>query len=143
MSIFVKSFSQIVIFYNFCPNTYMNSLKPIGLKLPTKMHQTMYLLNAYMKSSAGCLNFKPYFLQVKIFLYNGIGQNSAHILVKFLWQLMTSAKGTSINGVGNWEDGKGLKIGQNCQRIVLKNYWHGGGGVKNPKKLPTLFMDGL
>ena len=32
--------------------------------------------------------------------------------------------------------------GQNCQRILLKNCWHGGGGVKNPKKLPTLFMEG-
>ena len=55
---------------------------------------------------------------------------------------MTSAKGTSINGVGNWEDGKGLKIGQNCQRIVLKNYRHEGGGWKKSEKLPISFMDG-
>ena len=37
---------------------------------------------------------------------------------------------------------KGSKIGQNCRRIVLKNCRHGGGGVKNPEKLPTSFMNG-
>ena len=47
--------------------------------------------------------------------------------------------GPSINDVGNWE---GSKIGQNCRRIVLKNCRHGRGGVKNPEKLPTSFMDG-
>ena len=39
-------------------------------------------------------------------------------------------KGPSINDVGNWE---GSKIGQNCQRIVLKNCRHGGGGVTPPR----------
>ena len=38
--------------------------------------------------------------------------------------------------------GEGSKIIQNCRRIVLKNCRHGGGGVKNSEKLPTLFMDG-
>ena len=37
---------------------------------------------------------------------------------------------------------EGLTIGQDCRRIVLKNCRHGGGGVKNQGKLPTLFMDG-
>ena len=37
--------------------------------------------------------------------------------------------------------GEGSKIGQNCRLIVLKNCWQGGGGVKNPEKLPSLFMD--
>ena len=39
--------------------------------------------------------------------------------------------------------GKGSKIGQYCQRMVLKNCRNeGGGGGKNPEKLPTSFMDG-
>ena len=45
----------------------------------------------------------------------------------------------SINDVGNWE-GEGSKIGQNFQWIVLKTA--DMGGVKNPEKLPTSFMDG-
>ena len=48
----------------------------------------------------------------------------------------------SINDVGNWK-GKGSKIGQNCQWIVLKKLPTGGGGVKNPEKLPMSFMDDL
>ena len=36
----------------------------------------------------------------------------------------------------------GSKIGQNCWRIVLKKRRLGGGGVINPKKLQTSFMDG-
>ena len=47
--------------------------------------------------------------------------------------------GSSINDVGNWE---GSKIGQNCRQIVLKIADMGEGGVKNPEKLPTSFMDG-
>ena len=47
-----------------------------------------------------------------------------------------------LNGIGTWE-GEGSKIGQNCQWIVvLKNCRHGGGGIKNPEKWPTSFMDG-
>ena len=47
-----------------------------------------------------------------------------------------------INAVGNWEGGKS-KIGQNCQRLVLKKTADmGEGGVKNPEKMPTSFMDG-
>ena len=38
--------------------------------------------------------------------------------------------------------GEGSKIGQNCQRIVLKTADVGEGGVKNPEKLSMLFMDG-
>ena len=38
--------------------------------------------------------------------------------------------------------GKGSKIGQNCGRIVLKTADMRKGGVKNPEKLLTLFMDG-
>ena len=51
-------------------------------------------------------------------------------------------KGSSINDVRNWE-GEGSKIGQNCRQIVLKKTADmGEGGVKNPEKLPTSFMDG-
>ena len=53
----------------------------------------------------------------------------------------TTSLGPSINDVDNWE-GEGSKIDQNCLWIVLKNCQRGGGGVKNPKKLPTSFMDG-
>ena len=38
--------------------------------------------------------------------------------------------------------GEGSKIGQNCQKKVLKNCRNGGGGVKNLDKLLNLFMDG-
>ena len=37
---------------------------------------------------------------------------------------------------------EGSKIGQNCQRIVLKPADMGEGDVKNPEKLSTLFMNG-
>ena len=40
------------------------------------------------------------------------------------------------------EWGKGAKIGQKCRRIVLKNFLHGRGDVKNLEKMPTSFMDG-
>ena len=51
---------------------------------------------------------------------------------------MTSAIGEEV------ETGKGSKIGQNYQCILLKNCQHtgGGGGVKNLEKLSTLVMDG-
>ena len=42
-------------------------------------------------------------------------------------------KGPSINDVGNWE-GEGSKIGQNCQRIVLKKCRHWGGGCQKSEK---------
>ena len=38
--------------------------------------------------------------------------------------------------------GQGLTLGQNWQRTVVKNCGYGQGGVKNPEKLPMLFMDG-
>ena len=31
--------------------------------------------------------------------------------------------------------GEGSKIGQNCQRIVLKNFQHGGGGCQKSGKI--------
>ena len=37
---------------------------------------------------------------------------------------------------------EGSKIGQNCHGIVLKNWRHRGGGLKNPEILPTSFLDG-
>ena len=37
--------------------------------------------------------------------------------------------------LGGWRGQKWVKIAENCR--------HGGGGVKNPEKLPTSFMDGL
>ena len=48
-------------------------------------------------------------------------------------------KGPSINDVGIRE---GSKIDRNCRRIVLKTADMREGGVKNPEKLPTSFMDG-
>ena len=50
---------------------------------------------------------------------------------------LNSSRGPPVNDVGN---GEGSKIGQNCQRIVQLPTWEGG--VKNPKKLSPLFMDG-
>ena len=38
--------------------------------------------------------------------------------------------------------GKGSKIGHNCRQIVLENCRRGEGGVKNPERLQTSFIDG-
>ena len=54
-------------------------------------------------------------------------------------ELWCSSWWPSLNDVGN--QGGGTKISQNCRRIVLKNCRYGRGGVKNPEKLPTSFMD--
>ena len=44
-------------------------------------------------------------------------------------------KGPSINDVGNWEgDGEGSKIGQNCRRIVPRNYRHWRRGLSKIRK---------
>ena len=42
-------------------------------------------------------------------------------------------KGLSINDVGNWE-GEGSKIGQNCQRIILKKLPTWGRGVSKIRR---------
>ena len=56
--------------------------------------------------------------------------------------LATCDKGPSIINVSNWEGREGSKFGKKSHRMVPKNSQHGGGGVKNPKILPTSFMDG-
>ena len=45
--------------------------------------------------------------------------------------------------VGNWEGGRGQKLVQIANEYSTKKLptW-GRGGVKNPEKLPTLFMNG-
>ena len=43
-------------------------------------------------------------------------------------------KGPSINDVSNWEV-EGSKTGQNCRRIVLKNYRHWGGVCQKSGKI--------
>ena len=49
----------------------------------------------------------------------------------------------SINDVGNWE-GRGVKKWSKLPTDSTKKLptWPGEGGVKNPEKLPTSFMDG-
>ena len=55
--------------------------------------------------------------------------------------LVKLSSGPSINDVSN-QEGEGSKIGQNCQRLVLKNFPHGGGGCQKFGKIATSFMDG-
>ena len=53
----------------------------------------------------------------------------------------TLHKGPSINDFGNWEEG-GVKNGSKLQTDSTKKLPTWGGGVSNPEKLPTSFMDG-
>ena len=52
-------------------------------------------------------------------------------------------EGPSINDIGNWE-GEGVKNWSKLLRDSTKKTEDvGEGGVKNPEKMLTLFMDGL